>query len=121
MSWRLRSSGSFGDSYCYDGLFPGKERDAESGLDFFEARFMSSAQGRFTSPDPSNLSVDFWMPQTWNRYAYVGNNPLLYVDRNGLWWTVTHKQIIDDAFPGLSKQELKQLGLNLAKPQNSAK
>jgi RHS repeat-associated protein len=89
--------------------FTGKERDAESGLDFFGARYMSSAQGRFSGPDPSNLSVDFWLPQTWNRYAYVGNNPLLYIDRNGLWWTVTHKQIIDDAFPGLSKQELQTL------------
>jgi len=39
--------------------FTSKERDAESGLDFFGARYMSSAQGRFTSPDPSNMSVDF--------------------------------------------------------------
>ena len=31
--------------------FTSKERDAESGLDFFEARYYSSAQGRFTSPD----------------------------------------------------------------------
>src|ERR1700675_2745942 len=28
-----------------------KERDAETGLDFFESRYYSSAQGRFTSPD----------------------------------------------------------------------
>ena len=34
-------------------LFTGKERDAESGLDFFGARYVSGAQGRFTSPDPS--------------------------------------------------------------------
>jgi RHS repeat-associated protein len=39
--------------------FTGKERDTETGLDYFGARYMSSAQGRFTSPDPSNLSVDF--------------------------------------------------------------
>ncbi len=32
--------------------FTGKERDTETGLDYFEARYMSSAQGRFTSPDP---------------------------------------------------------------------
>ncbi len=32
--------------------FTGKERDAETGLDYFGARYMSSAQGRFTSPDP---------------------------------------------------------------------
>jgi RHS repeat-associated protein len=85
--------------------FTAKERDAETGLDFFQARYMSAAQGRFSSPDPSNLSVDFWLPQTWNRYAYVGNNPLAYVDRNGLWWTKTHGEIIDDSFPGLSSSQ----------------
>lgn len=31
--------------------FTGKERDAESGLDYFAARYFSGAQGRFTSPD----------------------------------------------------------------------
>ncbi|MDM7995530.1 MAG: RHS repeat-associated core domain-containing protein, partial [Acidobacteriota bacterium] len=31
--------------------FPGKERDAETGLDYFLARYYSGAQGRFTSPD----------------------------------------------------------------------
>src|SRR5580693_1090540 len=35
----------------------GKERDAESGLDYFGARYMSSAQGRFTSPDPTFLNI----------------------------------------------------------------
>jgi hypothetical protein len=34
--------------------FTGKERDAESGLDYFGARYMSSAQGRFTTPDWPN-------------------------------------------------------------------
>lgn len=90
-------------------MFTSKERDSESGLDYFGARYMSSAQGRFTSPDPSNLSVDFWFPQTWNRYAYVGNNPLKFVDQNGLWWTQTHNQIIEDAFPGMSPDQLKLL------------
>jgi RHS repeat-associated protein len=76
--------------------FTGKERDAESGLDFFGARYMSSAQGRFTSPDPNNPILNAQMittaglpseaarahmdnflenPQNWNRYAYVRNNP----------------------------------------------
>jgi RHS repeat-associated protein len=35
------------------GQFTGKERDAETGLDYFGARYFSSAQGRFTSPDPT--------------------------------------------------------------------
>jgi RHS repeat-associated protein len=36
-------------------LFTDKERDSESGLDFFGARYYGSALGRFTSADPSNL------------------------------------------------------------------
>jgi RHS repeat-associated protein len=64
---------------------PGKERDAETGLDHFEFRYYSSAQGRWTSPDPTLLSVNAFSPQSWNRYSNVLNNPLLYVDPLGLW------------------------------------
>ena len=65
-------------------LFTGKERDAETGLDYFGARYMSSAQGRFTSPDPLGASAKVSDPQTWNRYSYTLNNPLRYVDPDGL-------------------------------------
>jgi RHS repeat-associated protein len=37
--------------------FTGKERDAETGLDYFGARYHSSAQGRFTSPDPISANI----------------------------------------------------------------
>jgi RHS repeat-associated protein len=63
--------------------FTQKERDVETGLDYFLARYYSSTQGRFTSPD------DFWKdsqigdPQSWNKYAYVRNNPLRYIDPSG--------------------------------------
>ncbi|MGH2506842.1 MAG: RHS repeat domain-containing protein [Ktedonobacteraceae bacterium] len=89
--------------------FTGKERDTESNLDNFGARYNSSQMGRFMSPDPSDLSVDFWMPQTWNRYSYALNNPLSIVDRNGLWPTYIHNEIINEAFPGMSAQDLKML------------
>ncbi len=62
----------------------GKERDAETGLDFFEARYLSGAQGRFTSPDPENANAIAGDPQSWNMYAYGRNNPLSYVDPDGL-------------------------------------
>ncbi len=62
-----------------------KERDAETGLDFFGARYMSSAQGRFTSPDPLLNSGRPWDPQSWNRYSYASNNPLRNVDPTGLY------------------------------------
>jgi RHS repeat-associated protein len=61
--------------------FTGKERDAETGLDWFEARYLSAAQGRFTSPDPATGSQRD--PQSWNMYSYARNNPLLYTDPDG--------------------------------------
>jgi RHS repeat-associated protein len=88
------------------GRFTGKERDNETGLDYFGARYMSSAQGRWTSPDPSNLGVDIYLPQTWNRYNYGVNNPLAIADKNGLWPYYVHENIIDEAFPGMSKKDL---------------
>jgi RHS repeat-associated protein len=61
-----------------------KERDNESGLDYFGARYYGSSLGRFTSPDPLFASGRSPSPQTWNRYAYVLNNPLRLVDPSGL-------------------------------------
>jgi RHS repeat-associated protein len=68
--------------------FTGKERDAETGLDYFGARYYSGAQGRFISVDPLIVSnINATMPQSWNRYSYVGNNPFRNVDPTGEWWT----------------------------------
>jgi RHS repeat-associated protein len=82
---------------CYGGAdpatiqFTGKERDSETvssttkGLDFFGARYMSSAQGRFTSPDPITVTpARVADPQQLNLYAYARNNPLKYVDPTGM-------------------------------------
>jgi RHS repeat-associated protein len=63
-------------------LFTGKERDNETGLDYFGARYLSATNGRFTSPDPHGGRVGH--PQTMNRYSYVVNNPLVFVDPSGL-------------------------------------
>jgi len=68
--------------------FTGKERDNETGLDFFGARYFSGAQGRFTSPDWSDKPepvpyANPQDPQTLNLYAYVRNNPLNTKDENG--------------------------------------
>ena len=54
--------------------FTGYEQDAETGLNFAEARYDSSAQGRFTSAD--SIVGSTGNPQSLNRYAYVGNNPM---------------------------------------------
>jgi len=69
-----------------DGLrqrFTAKERDIESNLDYFGARYFSGAQGRFTSVDPENRGAIANDPQTWNGYSYARNNPLLYTDPTG--------------------------------------
>jgi RHS repeat-associated protein len=82
--------------------FTQKERDNESGLDYFLARYYSSAQGRFTSPDEFQGGPDeFWIlgtgdsekqalpyadttnPQSLNKYQYCYNNPVRYVDPDG--------------------------------------
>ena len=64
--------------------FTGKERDQESGLDYFGTRYYGSALGRFTSPDPIFFQKDMIAdPQRWNLYAYVRNNPLALVDPKG--------------------------------------
>ena len=60
-----------------------KERDAETGLDWFEARYFSGAQGRFTSPDKPFADQFPEDPQSWNLYSYVRNNPLKMVDEDG--------------------------------------
>jgi RHS repeat-associated protein len=65
--------------------FTGQEREAESSLDYFGARYYPSATGRFMSPDPSGpASMRFEDPQSLNLYAYVRNNPLINVDPTGL-------------------------------------
>jgi RHS repeat-associated protein len=66
----------------------GKERDAESGNDYFDARYYSSAVGRFMSPDwaedPSNVPyATFSDPQSLNLYSYGLNNPLKNRDSDG--------------------------------------
>jgi RHS repeat-associated protein len=76
--------------------FTGKERDAESGLDYFGARYYGSSMGRFTSPDPKGISIRHLLnPQKFNKYAYVLNNPLNMVDPNGLEEiTITYRTFI---------------------------
>jgi RHS repeat-associated protein len=68
--------------------YTGQQRDQETStpgtsFDWFQVRYLSGAQGRFQSPDPGNAGADPSNPQSWNGYAYVGNNPLSYTDPSG--------------------------------------
>lgn len=65
--------------------FTGKERDGESGNDYFGARYYASSMGRWLSPDPKQPNIKhLFNPQKWNKYNYVLNNPLSNVDPDGL-------------------------------------
>jgi RHS repeat-associated protein len=64
--------------------FTGKERDTESGLGYFGARYYGSSMGRFMSPDHPLIDQHPENPQSWNLYAYARNNPLINIDPTGL-------------------------------------
>jgi RHS repeat-associated protein len=72
--------------------FTGKERDSESGLDEFGARYYASSLGRFMIPDwaakPTSVPyANFGNPQSLNLYSYVQNNPTTFGDPDGhLFW-----------------------------------
>jgi RHS repeat-associated protein len=94
----------------------GKERDAESGNDYFGARYYASSMGRWMSPDPilaailsDRTSTQFQsfiqQPQNWNLYAYVLNNPLIYTDPSGMEcvWDDGSYDASDDKVTGSAK------------------
>ncbi len=70
-------------------LFTGQMRDgetaigAETGQDYFGARYFWAALGRFTSPDEPLVDQDPFDPRSWNLYSYVRGNPLILVDPTG--------------------------------------
>jgi|GEM_PF-3001872 RHS repeat-associated protein len=71
-------AGGSGNAY----KFTGRERDPETGLDYFIARYFASMLGRFLSLD-STANSSSHNPQSWNLYAYTLNNPLKYADPTG--------------------------------------
>jgi RHS repeat-associated protein len=77
-------NGLFGTQDFVNQKFTGQERDSETGLDFFQARYFSGALGRFNSPDPENAGASLFNPQSWNAYSYVRTNPLVLIDPTGM-------------------------------------
>ena len=66
--------------------FAGGFWDSENNGEHFGAREYQNTHGSWLSPDPAGLAaVDITNPQTWNRYAYVGNNPVSHIDPLGLF------------------------------------
>jgi RHS repeat-associated protein len=80
------------DSNHYE--FTGKERDGESGLDYFEARHYGSSLGRFMQADPLYIEMNRLAdPQLLNLYSYVRNNPLSLTDPTGMLVDVNCQQV----------------------------
>ena len=72
-------------------VFTGHERDLATGLDYMMARYYGPSLARFQSADPGD-DMDAQVPQSWNKYAYVQNNPLKFLDPNGEE-TVLHTRV----------------------------
>lgn len=94
--------------YDYDAIcdkFTGKERDAETGLDYVGARYYGSNMGRFTSPDPKMLSSQrLYDPQQWNMYQYGRNNPTTMIDPDGREVKIATQEL-QKSFDRLMKSE----------------
>lgn len=107
--------------------YTGKERDAETGLDYFGARYYASSMGRMMSPDWSAKAMPVPYaklddPQTLNLYAYVGNNPLRWTDSTGHYLDKcgTGDKKCEKGVNSFEKQRQKDLKSKDIKVQNAA-
>jgi RHS repeat-associated protein len=110
-----------GDSNHYK--FTGKERDAESGLDNFGARFFTSNLGRFMTPDwaarPTAVPYAvFGDPQSLNLYTYVENSPVNRVDADGHYCVPAGLQSWCSIDPMPGEKEAVQTNKSIAAAQN---
>lgn len=78
---RYSSGGSTPSNYTFTGIINSTVTDEYD----FLARSMQTSQGRWISPDPAGVgAANPSNPQSWNRYAYVLNNPMTLTDPLGL-------------------------------------
>jgi RHS repeat-associated protein len=76
-----RENFALNPNLSWDPAFTGQQYDIETGLYYYRARYYNPILGRFIQAD--TIVQDPFDPQSWNRYAYVRNNPLKYVDPSG--------------------------------------
>ena len=102
----------FGESYGWNSGYPfgfaghggagwgeGDDGSMSNTTYWAPERDLRSSQGRWLSPDPAGMAAaDPSDPQSWNRYAYVMNNPLGLTDPSGLEPPGTHRCWSNDGF-----------------------
>jgi len=86
-------------------LYTGQEKDSETNLNYYNARYYDSHIRRFTQPD--DIIQDIYNPQGLNRYSYVWNNPLRYTDPTGRYITIGKNGTIGSSFLPVSQQQKK--------------
>jgi RHS repeat-associated protein len=85
----MRTSGQgFGVSDKIRQRYAMTERDDATRLDHTWWRKYESFSGRWTSPDPYRGSMSIADPQSFNRFSYVQNDPVNFVDPTGLYWAI---------------------------------
>lgn len=75
--------------------YTGQEKDLETGLNYYDARYYDSHIHRFTQPD--GFVQNIYDPQALNRYSYVRNNPLRYKDPDGHFFREIFNMVIGAA------------------------
>ncbi len=80
--------------------FASYTRDSATGLDYADQRYYNNLIGRFMRPDPFGGSANAYVPQTWDRYAYVGNDPANNFDPEGLELVDAESDFYDDGGGG---------------------
>jgi RHS repeat-associated protein len=117
-NYRKANEFKYGQTDSVRQRFTGYQKDAETNLDFAEARMYETRHARFTAVDPLLASGKSANPQTFNRFVYCLNNPLSYTDPSGL--QVGHyrgKVWVDKAGDNFSNYEKEGYTLYTGAPQ----
>ncbi len=112
MSEPIQSTGFFNWQTTQLQRYGEMESDPSTGLRHTDWRKYDDWQGRWTTTDPAHSSMSVGDPQSFNRYAYVSNDPVNFVDPTGLYEGCIHKSLTKflASLAGRSDEEAAALG-----------